>query len=168
MQISLIAAATDSGIIGRNNQLPWHIPSELQYFKQVTLGKKIIMGRKTFDSLPAPLPKRENIVLSKQNQLDPRVTWVNSVDQIMNLFAHNQEEIMVIGGETLYRLFLPLATKIYLTRVHTEVEGDAFFPELDTTEWLESSRSEKIKDGKSSYNYTLFVYNRLITKNNIK
>lgn len=139
--ISLIVAATENNVIGRDNQMPWHLPNELQYFKATTIGKPIIMGRKTWDSLGRPLPGRANLVVSRQTAL--QLDGAHTFNQLEQAIASAQQwaaeqsatEIMVIGGEQLYRLALPLASRVYLTRIALTLEGDAFFPELDPAEW---------------------------------
>jgi len=142
---SLIVAVADNGVIGCNNQLPWRISADLKYFKQVTLGKPIIMGRLTYESIGKPLPGRTNIVMTRDTvwQADgvERASDLNQALAIAKKIADDSglEEVMIIGGATIYREALPQADRLYLTRVHTEVDGDAFFPELDLSEWLETS-----------------------------
>ncbi len=141
---SLIVAVADNGVIGSNNQLPWRISADLKYFKQVTLGKPIVMGRLTYESIGKPLPGRHNIVVTRD------ITWqaegvdrAGSLSEALTLAKKiaddaGHEEVMIIGGATIYQEALPQVDRLYLTRVHTEVEGDAFFPELDLNEWLET------------------------------
>ena len=142
---SLIVAVADNGVIGSTNQLPWRISADLKYFKHVTLGKPIIMGRLTFESIGKPLPGRTNIVMTRDTawQADgvERARDLNEALAIAKKIADDSglEEVMIIGGATIYREALPQADRLYLTRVHTEVDGDAFFPELDLSEWLETS-----------------------------
>lgn len=135
--VSLIVAATENNVIGRDNQMPWHLPNELQYFKATTMGKPIIMGRKTWDSLGRPLPGRLNIVVTRQTDLVLEgAEVVNDLTQALAraqawAIENDAEELMIIGGEQLYRLALPLADRVYLTRIALTLEGDAFFPVLD-------------------------------------
>jgi dihydrofolate reductase len=136
--ISLVVAASRNGVIGKDGGLPWHISSDLKLFKQITLGKPVIMGRKTWDSLPRkPLPGRRNIVISrKTDQLVQGAEMVRSVDEALAAaLVDHPPEVAVIGGGEIYRLFWPLADQVYLTEVALEVEGDTVFPKLDSKEW---------------------------------
>ena len=152
---SLIVAVADNGVIGSNNQLPWRISADLKYFKQVTLGKPIIMGRLTYESIGKPLPGRTNIVMTRDTawQADgvERASDLNEALAIAKKIADDSglEEVMIIGGATIYREALPQADRLYLTRVHTKVDGDAFFPELDLSEWLETSVAELPSEGQT-------------------
>jgi dihydrofolate reductase len=131
--ITLIVAAADNGVIGRDNALPWHLPDDLKRFKVLTWAKPIVMGRKTFESIGKPLPGRQNIVISRDpNYRREGVTVVHDPDAAVAA-AGGAPEIMVIGGAELFRLFLPRATRIHLTRVHAEVAGDVVWPTLDDT-----------------------------------
>ena len=144
MKISLIVAVSRNGAIGLNNQLPWYLPEDLKYFKSVTMGKPLIMGRKTFDSIGRPLPGRANIVLTRDPQwTSDGVEVVQSVEQALvageiACEAADVDEIMVIGGEQIYRMTIDLADRIYLTQVDTDVEGDAFFPDIDLNDWSQT------------------------------
>ena len=134
MKVALIVAVSENNVIGRDNQLPWHLPEDLQYFKSVTMGKPILMGRKTYDSIGRPLPGRANIVITRDpNWTAEGVIVVNSLEDAMAEGAQacnatESDEIMVIGGAQIYRDCLPIADKLYLTKVDAEIEGDAFFP----------------------------------------
>jgi dihydrofolate reductase len=129
--ITLIVAVADNGVIGRDNALPWHLPDDLKRFKRLTMGKPIVMGRKTFESIGKPLPGRQNIVVTRDtNYRREGVTVVHGVDEAVQAAA-GATEIMVIGGADLFRLFLPRATRIHLTRVHAEVTGDVLWTPLD-------------------------------------
>ena len=144
MKISLIVAVSRNGAIGLNNQLPWYLPEDLKYFKSVTMGKPLIMGRKTFDSIGRPLPGRANIVLTRDPQwTSDGVEVVQPVEQALVAAeiaceAADVDEIMVIGGEQIYRMTLDLADRIYLTQVDADVEGDAFFPDIDLNDWSQT------------------------------
>ena len=144
MKISLIVAVSRNGAIGLNNQLPWYLPEDLKYFKSVTMGKPLIMGRKTFDSIGRPLPGRANIVLTRDPQwTSDGVEVVQSVEQALvageiACETADVDEIMVIGGEQIYRMTIDLADRIYLTQVDTDVEGDAFFPDIDLNNWSQT------------------------------
>lgn len=136
MHISLIAAKSENGVIGKDNKLPWDLPEDLKYFKKMTLGKPIIMGRKTFESMGSkPLPQRENIILTHHAGLVlPGCIIVNSVEGALAA-AGSRDEVMVIGGAEIYAQFLPLATRLYLTIVHQIIDGDSFFPKFDLEDW---------------------------------
>jgi len=149
MKLAIIVAAAKNGVIGRNNQLPWHLPQDLKYFKAVTLGKPVIMGRKTYESIGKPLPGRTNIVITRNKDwvAAEGVVVTNSFDQalleaqkVLDSAASDFDEAMVIGGAEIYRAALQFADRVYLTRVDAEPEGDAFFAALDEAEWgLEST-----------------------------
>ena len=143
MKLAIIVAAASNGVIGTNNQLPWHLPQDLKYFKSVTLGKPVIMGRKTYESIGRPLPGRKNIVVTRNAewQVDG-VLSVNSLERALveaRKALDNSEssatEAMIIGGAEIYRSALPQVDRVYLTRVDVAVEGDAFFPALPEVEW---------------------------------
>lgn len=140
--VALIAAVAENGVIGRANRLPWHLPADLAHFKRLTLDKPILMGRRTWESLPGVLPRRRHVVLSR----DPgyRVeggVLVHSLDEAIAA-AGAAPELMVIGGAALYAEALPRAERLYLTLVHARVEGDAYFPAWDPVDWIETSRGE--------------------------
>lgn len=141
LPVSLIVAATRNQVIGRDNQMPWHLPADLRYFKQRTLGKPIIMGRKTWESLGRPLPGRLNIVITRQVDAELEGAEVfadlEAALQRGQAWAAQQgvDEVMVIGGGQLYQQALALAQRVYLTRIDLELEGDTFFPVLDAQQW---------------------------------
>lgn len=129
MIISMIAAMATNRVIGKDNKMPWHLPADLKHFKKVTLGKPVVMGRKTFESIGRPLPGRRNIVISRQTPLHTQgAEWVNSVEQALALL-NDQAEVMIIGGAEIYRQCLPLAKRLYLTKIELTTDGDAFFPD---------------------------------------
>lgn len=138
IRLAMIAAMSRNRVIGRDNALPWHISADLKHFKRTTLGKPVVMGRKTFESIGRPLPGRTNIVVTRQKDYRPDgVRVATSTASALALAdevaaADGADEVMVIGGEQLYRSLLPHAERLYLTEVDAEVEGDAFFPELDS------------------------------------
>ncbi|GAB5412743.1 MAG: dihydrofolate reductase [Congregibacter sp.] len=146
LPIALIVAAADNDVIGRNNALPWDLPADLAHFKRLTMGKPILMGRKTFESIGRPLPGRSNIVITRDPQYTAAgVQVVHSVDEALSLaediaLIDGAEELMVIGGAEIYRLAMPAATRLYLTRVHAQPQGDAFLPSIDWSLWEELSR----------------------------
>jgi len=133
--VTLVVAAAENGVIGRDNALPWHLPDDLKHFKQVTLGKPVVMGRKTFESIGKPLPGRQNIVVTRDaNYQRPGITVVRSPEAALTA-ASDAPEIMVIGGAALFRDLLPRATRVHLTRVHSSVDGDVRWPGLEPREW---------------------------------
>jgi dihydrofolate reductase len=140
--IALVAAIAENGVIGRDNGLPWHIPEDLKHFKMLTLGKPVIMGRKTFDSIGKPLKDRTNIVISRNKNL--RLEGAEVVTSLAKALARASElspDIMIIGGAQIYAEALPKADRLYLTYVHTNVEGDTFFPSFDPANWCELERT---------------------------
>ena len=166
MRLCLIAAVAENGVVGNNNALPWHLPADLQYFKRKTLGKPIVMGRKTFESIGRPLPGRTNIVVSRNKSYAPEgVEVVDSVESSLALAAEiartdGQEDLMVIGGAAIYAAALPLAECLYITEVHGEVAGDAYFPEVDWREWREVSRQRNPAPEPGGYDFSFVVFHR--------
>jgi len=158
--ISLITAVSANGVIGRGGDLPWHLSDDLKRFKQLTLGKPIVMGRKTFESIGRALPGRQNIVLTQQSEfVADGCDVVSSVDAAIAM-AGDADEVMVIGGGEIYELFLPLAERIYMTRVHMDTDGDARFPELDDDQWQETSHSDHNAGESNDYAFTISVLER--------
>lgn len=148
MQISLVAAMAANRVIGKNGQMPWHLPQELQHFKAITMGKPMVMGRRTFESIGRPLPGRHNIVITRNPAaINADVTVVTSVEEAIAA-AGDAEELMVIGGGEVYRQFLPVATSLYLTEIDLDIEGDTWFPEYDPEQWHRTLlREEKAQNG---------------------
>ncbi len=162
MIVSLVYAQSRNGIIGNKGALPWHIPSDLQRFKQTTFGKPIIMGRKTWDSLPRkPLAGRQNIVITRQKNWVPEGADVAASVAAALQLAGDAPEVCVIGGGEIYELFLPLADRIYLTEVNMDVEGDAFAPKLASAAWRETSRTAAVKGEKDAASFTTRVLERI-------
>lgn len=165
MYISIIVAASENNIIGNKGKLPWNLPDDMKHFQTLTEGKTVIMGRKTFESIPErhrPLPGRHNIVITRQKDLKlPGCDTVGSLQEAIKK-SQNSEEVFVIGGGEIYREALPLAKRIYLTRVHATVDGDAFFPEIPLQEW-ERIREERHEiDQRHRYAFTFQEYRRKI------
>jgi dihydrofolate reductase len=165
--VALIVAMAKNRVIGRNNALPWHLSEDLKYFKRVTLGKPVIMGRKTFESIGRPLPGRTNIVVSQSGFSAENIRVVNNLDDALKLadsIAHidGVEEIMVIGGAQLYAHALPKVQRMYLTLVDAEVDGDAFFAEFDPSEWREVSREDHAPVEPNPYPYSFIVLERIV------
>ncbi|MFT6310209.1 MAG: dihydrofolate reductase [Porticoccus sp.] len=153
--LSLIVARASNGVIGKNNQLPWYLPADLKYFKAVTMGKPIVMGRKTFESIGRPLPGRQNIVVTRNADFTSSgITVVHSVEAAIAA-ANDVEEIMLIGGSELYKRSLPLVDRIYLTEIHQDFDGDAHFPPLDS-QWREISREDHVSDDGLAYSFCIF------------
>lgn len=154
--ISIVVAIAENGAIGYKNDLLWHLPADLKRFKEMTTGHSIIMGSRTFRSLPkGALPNRRNIVLSRTQQDFPGAEWAASPEVALELVGE-EAEAFVIGGAQVYEQMLPYTNKIYLTRVHADFpEADTFFPELDMSEWVELSRTEYPADEKNRYATTL-------------
>ena len=164
MKLSMIVAVAENGGIGRNNSLPWYLPNDLKYFKQTTMGKPVIMGRKTYESIGKPLPGRTNIVITRQADYQPEgVKVVNSVEAAKELaesvcLIDGQDEAMIMGGAEIYALSLPYTDRLYLTEVHADVQGDAFFPEYDKSRWQEVAREDFAAEGPNPYSYSFVVY----------
>jgi len=158
--ISLIVAMAQNGVIGRDNNLPWRLPADLKRFKEFTVGKPILMGRKTFESIGHPLPDRLNLVLTRDRAWwADGVTGVHSVEEALAKAA-GSEELVAIGGAEIYRLVLPFARRIYLTQVHAEVPGDTIFPDFDPTQWVDAEYSEHPADEKNAYDVTFVTLER--------
>jgi len=158
--ISIIVAASANNVIGAEGDLPWRLSDDLKRFKAITMGKPIVMGRKTWDSIGRPLPGRQNIVITRQAGFVADGCDVVASKEEAITVAAGASEIMVIGGSQVYALFLPNAERLYLTRVHAEVEGDAFFPEVDKTEWRLVSDEPHFADEKNAFDYSFRLYER--------
>ena len=166
MKLSLIVAAAQNNVIGAGNQLPWHLPQDLKYFKSITLGKPIIMGRKTFESIGRPLPGRTNIVITRQRDWNfAGVLVAQTIEEAIEIaeqFRNEQqqlsEEVMVIGGAEIYRYTLPFADRVYLTRIDIKVDGDAHFPELPESEWKQVS--DIAGEPSSTLPHRFYIYER--------
>jgi dihydrofolate reductase len=160
MTVSLVVAFSTNNVIGRDGALPWHLPDDLRHFKRITMGKPVIMGRKTFESVGRPLPDRHNIVMTRDPDYAAEgCDVVSSVGEALEL-AGDVEEVMVIGGAQVYRDFLPRADRIYLTRVQAEVQGDTFFPEFDKDAWRLVSSAHHAADEKHQYPFEMMVFER--------
>lgn len=159
MMLSLIAAMDNNRLIGKDNALPWHLPADLAYFKSVTMAKPILMGRKTYDSIGRPLPGRQNIVLTRGDAEIEGVTVVKSINEAMEA-AGDAEEVMVIGGSSIYELVLPEVQRMYLSFVDGEFEGDAWFPEFDENEWEIIDEKVQFVDEKNAHACRFVTYQR--------
>ena len=165
MTISIIVAVSDNGVIGKDNQLIWHLPADLKYFKETTKGHAVIMGRKNYESIPEkyrPLPGRTNIIVSRNPDYNaPACILVNSIEAAIDEAKKlNDNEAFIIGGGEIYRQSLPLADKLFLTRIHGDFEGDTYFDDPKHDDWaLVSSRSHT-KDDKNAWSHTYKIYDR--------
>ena len=158
--ISLIVAMAQNGVIGRDNTLPWRLPEDLKRFREFTLGKPVLMGRKTFESLGRALPGRINLVLTRDRGGSAEsVTVVHSVEEALEQAA-GCEELVAIGGAAIYRLVLPFARRLYLTHVHADVPGDTFFPEFDPTQWDDVEYRMQPADERHPYPLTFVTLER--------
>ncbi len=168
MIISMIAAMDENRLIGADNALPWHLPADFKHFKQVTMARPIIMGRKTFESIGRPLPGRKNIVLSHGEFQHDGVVTVQSIDEALHEASQTTDdnipaEVMIIGGANLYQQMIDKADKLYLTHVKTSCEGDAWFPEVDMREWEIVSQQSVSADEKNNYDFDIVEYRRRVS-----
>ncbi len=160
MRISLIAAVAANGVIGADGGLPWHLPDDFRWFKAQTLGKPVIMGRKTWESLPRALPGRQNIVITRRAKFEATGATVAYSPEAALAAAAGADEVMVIGGGEIFRHFLRCASRIYLTRVDAVITGDAFFPELDQGDWMLVSREPHAVDERHAHAFEFRIYER--------
>lgn len=158
MRLSLIVAMASDRVIGLNNQMPWHLPADLTWFKKNTLNKPIIMGRKTYESIGRPLPNRHNIIISRSPQVsdNPQVTWVSSLEQAIEV-AKDHEEVFIIGGGNIYQQALPYADRLYLTHIDAKLEGDTCFPDYQPQQWQVIFSESHHSDEKNQYGYTFEI-----------
>ncbi|TYR81159.1 dihydrofolate reductase [Priestia megaterium] len=157
--ISLIVAMDQNRLIGKENDLPWRLPEDLKYFKRITTGHTVVMGRKTFESIGKPLPNRENIILTRQENYQPEgTTVIHSIEELQKL---GEKELFVIGGATLYEQTLEVASRLYVTHIEEAFEGDTYFPIIDLTVWKEVSREKGPQDEQNPYTYYFTVYERV-------
>ena len=168
MTISIIVAASNNNAIGANNQLLWHLPNDLKYFKNTTWGMPVIMGRKTFESVNKPLPGRVNIVITRQkNWVCEGVLRAADLAHALELAAEtNCKEAFIIGGGEIYSQALPMAECVYLTRVNTEIEGDTFFPTLDAQDWTLEKEEAFLADARHPFDYNFQTWVRKTDRSN--
>lgn len=164
MTISLIVAASENNVIGKNNQLPWHLPNDLKFFKNTTWGMPVIMGRKTFESINKPLPGRINIVITRQNDWNvENVIIANNLDDALKkAAATNCKEVFIAGGGEIFNQSIDIADKIYLTKVATSIEGDVFFSEIDKNKWAQASSETFEADENHAYAYSFQIWEKPI------
>jgi dihydrofolate reductase len=159
MTVTDVVAISENHVIGKDNQMLWYLPNDLKHFKDITTGHTVIMGRKTFDSVGKPLPKRRNIIITRQAITIAGCEVVNSIEAALALCA-GEQEVFIVGGAEIYKLAMPLTTRIYLTIVHKDFSGDSFFPEINKQEWKEVFREDHQPDEKNSLPYSFITYER--------
>jgi dihydrofolate reductase len=168
MRISIIAAVASNGVIGLRNALPWHLPADLRYFKCVTMGHHLIMGRKTFESVGSPLPGRTTIVVTRNRRFSfEGIHRASSVEEAIAL-VRDDDEVFIAGGSQIYSQTLALADRMYLTRIHQEFQGDTHFPEFDDSQWQPTRRQVRPSDDKNPYSLSFLVYDRAEARSALK
>ncbi len=162
MKISIVVAISENNVIGKRNALPWYLPADLKHFKDITLGHHIVFGQTTHESIGRPLPGRTNIILSNDlNYKSPRCVVVHSPEEATEYAKkNNEEELMICGGAQVYKTFLPIADRIYMTKVKAKIDGDIFFPEFKLDEWSVISSEPHEADKKNKYPYEFLVLER--------
>jgi dihydrofolate reductase len=160
MIVSLIVAISNNYCIGKDNQLLWHLPKDLKFFKQHTTGKPVVMGRKTFDSIGKPLPNRRNIVISTNKNLTIEGAEVVSSLQEAIVLCKGEEEVCIIGGGKIYNEAISIVNKMYITLVDTDIDGDTYFPKINLNNWYEVFSEKQFKDEKHVFDYTFKIYVR--------
>lgn len=162
MKIAMIVAMDEQGVIGKDNDLPWKISADLQFFKRTTMGKPIIMGRNTLESIGRPLPGRRNVVVTSQDDyIAEGCDVVHSLEQAFSL-CETAEEVMIMGGASLYKQCFPLCDKLYITQVHTTIDGgDTWFPDWDRSEWKRVSSEDHKADEKNQYDYSFTLFQKI-------
>jgi dihydrofolate reductase len=158
--ICLLVAMDNNRTIGKNNDLPWYLPADLKYFKKVTMGHPIVMGRKTYESIGRPLPGRENIIITRDKSY--RIEGANVVHSIQEAIdlTNGEEEVFVIGGAEIFKQILPVSDRLYITQIEHDFDGDTFFPNINYAEWKIISKEKGIKDEKNPYDFYYVVYER--------
>ncbi len=166
-ELAIIVAVAENGVIGSNNALPWKLPEDLQNFKRITMGKPVVMGRKTYESIGRPLPGRTNIVVTRNVSFRAEgVLVVHSIDEALALASEvaasaGVAEAIVMGGADLYAATIPAADRLYITEVHASVEGDAVLPTIDWTRWREVCREHRVAQSPNPYDYSFVRYERI-------
>jgi dihydrofolate reductase len=159
--ISFILAMDENRVIGKNNQLPWHLPEDLKFFKKVTMGHPIAMGRKTHESIGRILPGRENIIITRNREYTcEECTVFYSMDDFIRYCSQKDDEVFVIGGAEIFKELLPVVDRLYLTMIYEQFEGDTFFPELSLEPFELISKEKGIRDEKNPYDYEFLIYHR--------
>lgn len=160
--LSVIVAIANENVIGKDNKLIWHIPEDLQRFKKITSGKNIIMGRKTFESLGRVLPNRKHIILCNDLEMnieDENVVILEDI-KMLDPYINSEEESFVIGGATIYKLLMPYANKLYITKIHQDFDGDVYFPEIKDEEWQVVETQKGVQNEENPYDYEYITYIR--------
>ena len=157
-RVAIVAAVARNGVIGHRNRMPWHLPEDLRRFRQLTLGHAVIMGRRTFESIGGPLAGRDNIVITRSP--DWTGSGCHAAHSLEAALATVREpkDAFVIGGAQIYALALPVASRLYMTEIERDFEGDAFFPEFDRSRWREVSRESRVLDGAGGFSYHFVAY----------
>ena len=160
MRLSIVVAMDSNRLIGKDNGLPWHLPADLAFFKKLTTGNTILMGRKTFDSIGRPLPNRRNIVITRNADIEiTDCEVVNSIEKALSL-VQSETEVMVIGGAKLYQQILPIADRLYITQIEGEFDGDAYFPSYNEAEWSQISIDSREPDENNHHKYHFITFDR--------
>lgn len=163
MIVSAIFAVSENNVIGKGNDLPWRMPADLKHFKKTTMGHPVIMGRKSFDSIGRPLPGRHNIVVTRDRNFSAEgVSVVHSLREAVEIAGEDRpEEVFIIGGAQIYERAFPYCDRLYMTKIHTEAEGDVFLPTVDFSDWKLISEEKHSPDEKNIHDYTFRIYERI-------
>jgi dihydrofolate reductase len=159
MTVTIVVAISENHVIGKDNQLPWYMPNDLKHFKDITTGHTVIMGRKTYDSVGKPLPRRRNIIITRKPITIEGCEFVNSIEAALALCA-DEPEVFIVGGAEIYKQSIKLTDRIYLTIIHKKFDGDSFFPEIDKHEWKEVFREDHESDDKNPFPYSFITLER--------
>lgn len=160
--ISFLVAMDENRVIGLNNDMPWHLPADLAYFKKMTTGHTIVMGRKTYESIGRALPNRKNVILTRDQKFTAEnCIVIHSIDEALAIMDNNDEEYFVIGGTEIFQQFFPYADRLYITQINEKFEGDTYFPPFDSKEWKVVSREQGIKNEKNPYDYEFLIYEKI-------
>ncbi len=156
MNLSIIVAMSKNRVIGKDNKMPWHLSNDLKNFKKITIGKTIVMGRLTYDSIGKPLPERKNIVLSR-NLIDSNVFIFDNFEEVLN-FTKDEDEVFIIGGQDIYSQTIDKVNKLYLTTIDANIEGDKYFPEIDISKWKKIRSENFSKDQNNTHDFVSELY----------
>jgi dihydrofolate reductase len=168
MNISMIVAMGRNRVIGKQNEIPWKLPAEQNYFKEITMGHTVVTGRKNFESMGRALKGRRNIIITRDKQYQAEnCEIITSAEELIDKFKASEEEVFIIGGEEIYKMFLPHSNKLYITIIEEDFDGDTFFPEITENDWVEISSQPGLTDQKNVYVYNYKVYERKDSKNTI-
>lgn len=163
MKLSAIVAISNNNVIGKDNELPWYLPADLKYFKKITINHPVIMGRKNYEAIGRPLPKRTNIVLTQDPYyLSSNILIAHSIEEALALaYDLDSDEVFVIGGAMIYEICLPLLDRMYITEIHADFDGDTFFPDWNREEWNLISEEHHSSDKKNEFDYSFKIYERI-------